>query len=287
MAHSKTCLSVLAHGDYYKPIDQEIKNVKVPHNIRLIKYSNPGYLLMNYSVNYIEENINNNCKIMNPMSYYVGFTNGEIYREDINPQIIEPGNFIKNLRLIFSDDIEGYTMGFKLHHNKNKPEIIDNLYNTTYSLDDFLQFASDYISKNYPDQIVELHQLTCHSGNYLVKGDIDDIDIDDLTQNLTNLTVGNISTYQSRRKELQKDPSIKPLLKNTNLAKLTADMKHIKEPTKIKSSTMTPIKSIKQMKKTSEKPIHVRKTRKRKDTDVSMHKKSVSTSRPTIKRRLK
>ena len=37
MAHSKTCLSVLAHGDYYKPIDQEIKNVKVPHNIRLIK----------------------------------------------------------------------------------------------------------------------------------------------------------------------------------------------------------------------------------------------------------
>jgi hypothetical protein len=112
----------LAHGGYFENDVFDNGSFTLPENIRLITYSPPTKLLDSIvAKNVIEQLKENPLDIPNNFIFYSAYTDGEIYRSEINPIIRKGGTSITNMKLQFTNDIPGFDMNiFVLENNTQK-----------------------------------------------------------------------------------------------------------------------------------------------------------------------
>lgn len=207
--------SILTHGDYNK------NRFKIPSNIRLFKYSAPGKVLYLSDLIYMINNkrIYNN-RIGEPYSLYHGLNNGHIINSDIIPRVENPKTFIRDMNLNFVDTIKStktgvynHLLSFDGNENKNEEDIFNynkhqipelSYQNESTTLSQKLTQISYYITKKYGENVIcNVHQFTCHAGNYInkrfTKKDIEQ----ELSMAFSTLSVNNyLNTTHLTGKEL-------------------------------------------------------------------------------------
>jgi hypothetical protein len=171
----KYSIYFLAHGGYFEKKDVYNGSFTLPENIRLITYSPPTKLLdAVVAKNIIEQLEENPFDIPNNVTIYSGYTNGEIYKSELNPIIRKGGTSITNMRLKFTNDIPGFDMNIFVLENNTKKVIeigdFDNVDLKDTNLETIIEIIKNYISNKSPemddDEIIDVNQISCHEGDY-------------------------------------------------------------------------------------------------------------------------
>ncbi len=198
----ETCISFLTHGWYFDKNEHghtTPNTFKVPSNIRLHHYVKPGMPLFVPTARVLEEEIKKSCKVKD-QTVYVGLSTREIVKQEIQNYVDEPNTMATNMNIDFRHDVPGFEMGVKLFRPDMRAWIFERYQNgARMTLQYLVHEISGWCNKHFPGKVINLHQLTCHEGDFLgYKKDgrkvssIDDTDVTNLTALMNAVRVSHI-----------------------------------------------------------------------------------------------
>lgn len=201
-AMKETCISFLTHGWYFDKNEHGRtipKTFKVPNNIRLHHFVKPGMPLFVPTARVLEEEIKKSCKVKD-QTVYVGLSSREIVKQEIQSYVDEPNTMASNMNIDFRHDVSGFEMGVKLFRPDKRAWIFERYQNgARMTLQYLVHEISEWCNKHFPGRVINVHQLTCHEGDFLgYKKDgrkvssIDDTDIDNLTALMNAVRVTHV-----------------------------------------------------------------------------------------------
>jgi hypothetical protein len=138
--------------------------IKIPHNIILLTYTTPFFILGIVDAYHIARNISYSHKIIQP-PHRRNITTGEIFQPDGKFTIYKPGEFTQNLKFTHDSDMmvidDLFEMGVVNPDGTKILEYVRNRSEVDMTLGRTLQILSDKYDEDYPNEIITLVQLSC------------------------------------------------------------------------------------------------------------------------------
>ena len=197
------CISFLTHGSYALGKMYSADSFTIPENIQLVQYTLPGHVLELNNVNLIEKD---GCQTKNEYHTYFLHKNGVITDSMSKKKIRKSGENITNMFLEFKNNSSNSkvpNMGFYFNNQVNTqnkdltiPELTNKYDNRDTNLKDVLYDLNEYIIKTFgKNVIINVHQLSCHAGDYVNKKNITETTIDDVISNFENIDFTKFIPY--------------------------------------------------------------------------------------------